>query len=277
MAERAAEQAPGQQIGCLAGLWLMFKWPFVFLWMVPRFGSFFRIEAASAVGDRAKASFEQLTPPGDREACAAVLAEVRSHDPGFDLAGTARGVVRARQIVDQARRTGDASAARQVLSDGLWQVLVMIGDKCAARGVRRAGSCTVTEVKVVAAARDQLAEQLRLRLRCQGERSEVSGETVLRGIPGTAGTWHEDWVIRRSASTTTPENGGVLSGRCPQCGAALDVQPDGSCGYCKALVLTTGQDWVVWSIEEAPWESTLCTTSRPASASRSSHTSCCGS
>jgi hypothetical protein len=253
MAKPAAERAPGQQIGCLAGLWLLFKWPFLFLWMVPRFGSIFRIEAASATGDRAKASFEQLTPPADRSACATVLAEVTSHDTGFDLAATARGVVRARQIVDQARLTGDASAARQVLSDGLWQVFVMVLDRCAARGVRRQGTSTVTEAKVVGATRDQLAEQLRLRLECQGERSEAAGEQVLRGVPGVRGMWYEDWVIRRSATATTPDNGGVLSGRCPQCGASLDVEPDGSCGYCKALVLTTGQDWVVWSIEEAPW------------------------
>jgi hypothetical protein len=253
MAKPAAARQPEQPVGCLAGMWLLFKWPFLFLWMVPRLGSVLRIEAASATGARAQASFEQLTPPADRDACAAVLAEVRSHDPGFDLAATARGVVRARQMVDQARLTGDASAARQVLSDGLWQVLVMVLDRWDARGVRRQGTCTVTEVKVVAATRDQLAEQLRLRLECQGERSEVAGEKVLRGMPGVPGIWHEDWVVRRSATATTPENGGVLSGRCPQCGAALDVQPDGSCGYCKALVLTTGQDWVVWSIEEDPW------------------------
>jgi hypothetical protein len=105
---------------------------------------------------------------------------------------------------------------------------------------------------VVAATRDQLAEQLRLRLKCQGQRSEAAGEHVLRGN-GVTGTWHEDWIIRRSAAATTPGNGGVLSGRCPHCGAALEVSPDGSCGYCAALVLTSGQDWVVWSIEEEPW------------------------
>ena len=36
-------------------------------------------------------------------------------------------------------------------------------------------------------------------------------------------------------------------------GRIIDVGPDGSCRYCEALVLTSGQDWVVWSIEEEPW------------------------
>jgi hypothetical protein len=253
MAEPAAEQAPRQQIGCLAGLWLMFKLPFMFLRAVPYFGAVLRHEAATTTGERAQVSFEELTPPADRAACAAVLAEVRSHDTRFDLAATARGVVRARQIVDKARLTGDASAARQVLSDGLWQVLVMVLDSHEDRNVHREGTSTVVEAKVVDATRDPLAEQLRLRLECRGDRCETLGEQRLRGACGVQGTWHEDWIIRRSATATTPESGGLLSGRCPQCGAELDVAPDGSCTYCKALVLTGGKDWVVWSIEEEPW------------------------
>jgi hypothetical protein len=253
MAEPAAEQAPRQQIGCLAGLWLMFKLPFMFLRAVPYFGAVLRHEAATTTGERAQVSFEELTPPADRAACAAVLAEVRSHDTRFDLAATARGVVRARQIVDKARLTGDASAARQVLSDGLWQVLVMVLDSHEDRNVHREGASTVVEAKVVDATRDPLAEQLRLRLECRGDRCETLGAQRLRGACGVQGTWHEDWIIRRSATATTPESGGLLSGRCPQCGAELDVAPDGSCTYCKALVLTGGKDWVVWSIEEEPW------------------------
>lgn len=253
MPRPAAEQAPRRQPGCLGGLWLIYKMPLAFLWRAPRLGAAFRHTAATTAGIRAKTSYHQLTPPADRAACAAVLAEVRSHDAGFDLAATARGVVRARQIVDQARLAGDASAARQVLSDGLWQVFVMILDSRAAHNIRRQGTSAVVEAKVAAATRDQLAEQLRLRLECRGERSEVTDGQVLRGVPEVQGTWHEDWIIRRSATATTPRRGGVLSGRCPQCGAALEVGPDGSCGYCKALVLTSGQDWVVWSIEEDPW------------------------
>jgi hypothetical protein len=41
--------------------------------------------------------------------------------------------------------------------------------------------------------------------------------------------------------------------RAPRCGAALRIEADGSCAYCRALVLAGGRDWVVWSIEEAPW------------------------
>jgi hypothetical protein len=104
MPRPATARRPEQRKGCLGGLWLIYKMPFQFLWRAPQLGEAFRRTAATTAGARAQKSFEQLIPPADRAACAAVLAEVRSHDAGFDLAATARGVARARQIVDQARK-----------------------------------------------------------------------------------------------------------------------------------------------------------------------------
>jgi hypothetical protein len=137
------------------------------------------------------------------------------------------------------------------MSDGLWRVFVLLLAERAAHGVRRHGTSVVVGAEVVAATRDRQAEQLRIRLACQGERCEVA-DVVLGGQYGQQ-RWDEDWIIRRSADATTPASGGVLSSRCPQCGAALRVETDGSCAYCRALVLAGGRDWVVWSIEEAPW------------------------
>jgi hypothetical protein len=233
-------------------MWMFIKLPFMIIGMGRHIGQVLRHEAATDTGARARSGAEQLTPADGQAALAAVLAEVRSRDPGFDVAVPIRGVVRAREVVDQARRTGDASVARQVLADGLWQVQVLLLDERAAHGVHREGTSAVTGASVVAANRDQLAEQLRIRVACQGVRCEVADGEVLRGGPGQQ-SWLEDWTVRRSATATTPPHGGVLSGRCPQCGAPLQVDEGGSCAYCKALVLTGGKDWVVWSIEEAPW------------------------
>jgi hypothetical protein len=253
MSTQAASPAPRERAGCAGGLWVMIKLPFMILKVVPKFGVILRQEAATTTGERARAAYEQLTPAADPAAVAAVLGQIKAHDPGFNLAATAKGVERAREAVHQARQAGDASAARPVLSDGLWNVFAMVLDNRAAHGVRRQETSWVASAKVVAAYRDQLAEQLRIRLSCQGERSDTLAGQVLRGQPGLQATWDEDWIIRRAATAATPESGGVLSGRCPHCGAALAVEPGGSCTYCGALVLTGGEDWVVWSIEEAPW------------------------
>jgi Tim44-like domain len=250
----ASGPAAGQQMGCTGCLWLFIKLPFAMLArIIPRLGGFLRQEAAMTTGKRARARYEQLTPVGDPAAVRAVLAQIKAHDPGFDLAAMTRGVERAREIVSQARQAGDASAARPVLSDGQWNVFAMVLDYRTADGVRRQETSRVARSTVVAAHRDQLAEQLRIRLSCQGERCDLDAEQVLRGQPGAQTTWDEDWIIRRAATATTPRDGGVLSGRCPHCGAARALDLSGSCTYCGALVLTGGEDWVVWSIEEAPW------------------------
>jgi hypothetical protein len=242
-----------ERMGCASGLWLMFKLPFMFLRAIPWIGEIVRHEAATTTGERAQASYEQLTPAANPGAVTAVLATIRSRDADFDLDATTTGVVRARAAVNRARQSGDASIARPVMSHGLWSVFVMLLDQGAARGVRREDTSVVVSAKVVAATRDQLAEQLRIRLACQGQRCERIDQQVLRGQGGEQATWDEDWIIRRSAAATTPANGGVLVGRCPQCGAGLDIDAGGACTYCQALVLTGGQDWIVWSIEEAPW------------------------
>jgi hypothetical protein len=247
---RVAQASP-DRTGCAGGLWLLLKLPFMILRVIPHVGDILRGEAATDSGARARSSGEELTPADDHGVVAAGLAALRSRDGGFDLAATTRGVVRAREVVDLARQAGDASAARLVMSDGLWRVFVLLLAERAAHGVRREGTSVVVGAEVVAATRDRLAEQLRIRLACRGERCEVAG-VVLRGQYGPQ-DWAEDWIIRRSVDATTPSNGGVLGGRCPQCGAELRVEADGSCAYCRALVLAGGRDWVVWSIEEAPW------------------------
>jgi hypothetical protein len=248
--QRVAQASPGRA-GCAGALWLLLKLPFMILRVIPHIGGILRGEAATDSGARARSTGEELTPADDQAVVAAALATLKSRDGAFDLAATTRGVVRAREVVDLARQAGDASAARQVMSDGLWRVFVLLLAERAAHGVRRQGTSVVVGAEVVAATHDRLAEQLRLRLACRGERCEVAG-VMLRGQYGQQ-SWDEDWIIRRSADATTAANGGVLSGRCPQCGATLRVEADGSCAYCRALVLAGGGDWVVWSIEEAPW------------------------
>ena len=251
MSGQRVAQAPRENPGCAGAIWQLLKLPFMILRVIPHVGGILRGEAATDSGARARSTGEELTPADDRAVVAAALAALKSRDGGFDLAATTRGFVRAREVVDLARQAGDASAARQVMSDGLWRVFVLLLAERAAHGVRRQGTSAVLGAQVVAATGDRLAEQLRIRLACRGERCEVAG-VVLRGQYGQQ-SWDEDWIIRRSAGATTPANGGVLSGRCPQCGAALRVEADGSCTYCRALVLAGGRDWVVWSIEEAPW------------------------
>src|SRR5580658_9588721 len=160
-----------ERAGCLGVLWLLVKVPFMILRVVPHTGALLRREAATDSGRQAR-TWQELTPPDGRAAVAAVLAEVRAHDAGFELEATARAVVRARQVVDRARQTGDPSIARPVLSDGLWRVFALLLAERTAHAVIRQETSAVVGAEVVMAASDQLTEQLRIRLACRGERYE---------------------------------------------------------------------------------------------------------
>jgi len=143
--DEAAAQAPQERMGCAGALWLFIKLPFMFLKAIPWFGAILRQEAATTTGVRAQASYEELTPPADQAVITTVLDRVQSHDADFDLAATLRGVVRTREVVDQARRNSDASAARPVLRRGggpppLTRVLVT--SERAAGSARSRGPCS---------------------------------------------------------------------------------------------------------------------------------------
>jgi hypothetical protein len=104
----------------------MLRLPFMILRVIPHVGGILRGEAATDSGARARTSGEELTLADDQAVVAAALTKLKSQDAGFDLAATTRGVVRAREVVDLARQAGDASAAREVMSDGLWRVFVLL-------------------------------------------------------------------------------------------------------------------------------------------------------
>jgi len=233
-------------------MWFFFKLPFMLLRVTPQIPQVLRHEAASETGPRARSGPEQLVAPQDQELIAGTLTAIAARDPGFDARATTEAVIRARDTVDRSRQSLDLSEARLVVSDGLWRVFAMLQEARSAHALRRQGTSAVTSATVVAAVQDQLSEELRIRLTCEGERWEEVEGLAVRGQRGRR-AWHEDWTVRRSSTANTVPGGGVLQGRCPQCGAPLKVDAAGGCSYCHALVLTDGRDWVVWSVEEEPW------------------------
>ena len=237
--------------GCARGAWTIFKLPFMVLGMVPKVRmQLFESLAATDTGERARASFAVTDPAATDAVVAAVVAD----DPRFDVAATVVALTRVRDVVEGARRDLDPSAARAVMSDGLWQVFAMLCEQRPAHGLRREGSSRVGGAVVAAATRDRLAVELRIRLTCEGERCDrisSTGAVVRGGLVPQA--WDEYWTIRRAAGAITAPQGGILDGRCPQCGAPLRVNDGGACEHCKSLVLSDGQDWTVWNIEKPSW------------------------
>ena len=61
----------------------------------------------------------------------------------------------------------------------------------------------------------------------------------------------EFWTFTRSAGTKTLVSGGITEKKCPNCGAALEVNAVGQCKYCGAEVTSGKFDWVLSRIDQA--------------------------
>ena len=58
----------------------------------------------------------------------------------------------------------------------------------------------------------------------------------------------EYWGLSRPTGTKTRPDGGLLAYRCPNCGGALDLDPEERCRYCGATPVSGGSDWTITKI-----------------------------
>ena len=59
----------------------------------------------------------------------------------------------------------------------------------------------------------------------------------------------ERWVFRRDQGVLSKGPEAITSFRCPSCGAAAELSPDGTCPYCKNVVDRGGFHWVVEAVQ----------------------------
>ena len=196
----------------------------------------------------------RLQPTGLAAERAAAITAIRAHDPAFVAADLAQRAVLVHEVVNQSLASNDAALARIVMADSLWGAHRMLVSVRADNGVQREAALTVVGAEVVEAFHSTLIEEVRVRLSCAGVRCDLHAETglVLRGSRNRS-SWQEDLTFTRSAGALTPPGGGVLARSCPNCGAPLDVNDDGACTTCDALVMSGRQDWVLTGMSCDPW------------------------
>ena len=67
-----------------------------------------------------------------------------------------------------------------------------------------------------------------------------------------------DVLAERSSDAQTKPEGGTLRERCPNCGAGLQLEWDGSCRFCKTDIMSGQYDWVISKIIQlADWDQAL--------------------
>jgi predicted lipid-binding transport protein (Tim44 family) len=180
------------------------------------------------------------------------LAAIKAHDPNFELEQFTQQVQKVFFIVQEAWSERKPEMARKVMADGLWQThRAQIQGYLDARKRNMLDYLTVSNIWPVAASSDEHFDVITVRIVAACTDYDVDDRTgrVVRGDKQVK-PWEEDWTFQRSSAARTRTGGSTLGSKCPNCGAALDVDLTGTCSYCKASVMSGDYDWVLARISQ---------------------------
>jgi len=190
--------------------------------------------------------------PSQAQGPAGGLAAIKAHDPGFDEARFVADAEKAFFTVQEAWTDCKPEMSRRVMADDIWQQHKVQIEQYVELGKRNVlENLAVANASIVGASSDAAFDTITLRLRagCADYDVDVKNNKVLRGNR-RFGEWTEDWLFQRSSDATTKVGGGTMASRCPNCGAPLDIDLQGTCKYCHVMVMSGKYDWVLTRIEQ---------------------------
>jgi predicted lipid-binding transport protein (Tim44 family) len=183
-----------------------------------------------------------------------VVDRIRAQDPGFELEVFLQRAEMTFFLVKRGIQQNNAAAVRPFVSDALFQQ-VASGIAASAAQHRHAllESLNVRAVHVQNAQSDDAIQKLQVHFDLVYRAKVLSDANQVIADEQADRRHGERWTFIRKAGAITPANGGVTAARCPTCGAELRLNLDGSCAHCRASVTNGAVDWIVASVEEAPF------------------------
>ncbi len=181
------------------------------------------------------------------------LREIGRRDPDFDAERFCDRVSVAFHRIEAGHLRGEWELARPFASDGLYAGLVVPRSRglvWRARGLHG--------VRLSAACSDGSYDRLRVQVLSQSSAAraarDAEGNTRVesRVDLSAQGTIAEEfWTFLRRRDGRTPSADGLLEGRCPVCGASLDLERIARCGHCGAGLRDARHDWLLVRIDQA--------------------------
>lgn len=192
-------------------------------------------------------------PAAVRDDPEAGLAAIKARDPRFERDAFLGQVQRAFFLVEEAWTERKPEMSRQVMADGLWQQHRFQIESYRSAGKRNVlEGLAVDSLTIIVVHLDDQYDTITVRILARSADYDVTeAGKMVRGSRDQS-QWAEDWTFQRSAGVVTPEAGGTLTDKCPNCGAPLQLDFNGVCHYCKALVSTGTYDWVLARIAKVP-------------------------
>ena len=182
------------------------------------------------------------------------LTAIKSRDARFNKETFLSEVQSTFYLVEEAWTQQRPDVSRKVMSDSLWQQHRVQMEGYAGAGKRNVlDGLAVLSLTVIAVHSEAGYDTIAVRVLASSADYDVDDRSgkVLRGRKEVE-QWQEDWTFQRSSSAITPEAGGTLTDKCPNCGAPLEVDLTGQCKYCKATISSGTYDWVLTRISQVP-------------------------
>lgn len=181
------------------------------------------------------------------------LAAIRAKDPRFERETFLAQVQRTFFLVEEAWTQRNPDMSRQVMADSLWQQYRFQIESYRSGGRHNVlDGLTVQSIAILAVHTDTNYDTITVRILASSSDYDVDDRgKVLRGKRDVH-QWAEDWTFQRAAGAQTPAAGGTMTDKCPNCGAPLQLDFNGVCSYCKALVSTGTYDWVLARLARVP-------------------------
>lgn len=143
----------------------------------------------------------------------------------------------------------ELARARAFLSDGQFQSMLYWIETYRRSHLRNVTeNAQITNMELVRVTQDRFYDAVTVRIYATGLDYTIdqSGK-VVAGNRSKARPYSEYWTLVRGSERRGPTRTEPV---CPNCGAPLNVNMAGTCGYCNVVITTGDFDWVVSRIEQ---------------------------
>ncbi|MDQ1367025.1 MAG: hypothetical protein QOJ52_2968 [Acidimicrobiaceae bacterium] len=180
------------------------------------------------------------------------LNQIEAHDPAFSQEPFLESVQKSFFIVQEAWMDRKPEMSRQVMADSVWQQHQVQIEKYVEEHKRNVlEDLAVGDLRILSAHSDQTYDTITVRVfaACADYDVDDKSGKVVRGNKNVE-QWQEDWTFQRSSDATTKPGAGTLNSKCPNCGAPLNVDLQGVCGFCHQPIMGGKYDWVLARISQ---------------------------
>lgn len=209
---------------------------------------------------RVKGQYAAIQKAGNRnlnqrqapEAKRTALADLMTRDPEFSEEGFLAMVRRAFIEVQKGWSEQDIASVRRFISDGVNERFSLQMHMQKKQGIRNLmEDVQVLSAEVVSVESDRHFDTMHVKITASARDYDVSLESGRKIRENYTGTFVEYWSFLRRPGAVTTSGRGLVEGVCPNCGAPLELNDSGNCGYCDAVVTSGEYDWVLAEITQS--------------------------